>query len=340
MLIPNKHIAHFTQTVWASFAVFAAVCITFGIYVYAEKQVDAANEQRKKSHELAHELRQSSDDLTRMARTYVITADPIYKRHFQEILDIRDGAAPHPIDYDHIYWDLVLADDKRPRGNMAPIALLQMMSNENFTNEEFGKLSIAKQYSDELALSEYAAMYLVESDPKDTKGDRAKAYEMVFDADYHKTKSKIMRAISDFSDMVEDRTDATVNRAVMIALIARLVFIVLSLLLVFLLWRISRLLQNVLGGSIAQIHDHISHLGSGHFSTPISVPNGHENSVLGWLAQTQSKLLAINEKYSVSLKQTQRLTRIYAALSQCNQAIVHSRNSSQQSAKMPLPLVL
>jgi len=329
MLIPNKHISHFTQTIWAAFAVFAAVCITFGIYVYAEKQIGKADEQRKKSHELAHELRQASDDLSRMARTYVLTADPIYKRHFQEIIDIRDGAAPHPIDYDHIYWDLVLSDDKRPRGNTAPIALFQMMSNAGFTNEEFGKISIAKQYSDELALSEYAAMYLVESDPKDTNGDRAKAYKMLFDADYHKTKSKIMKAISDFSNMVEDRTDAAVHNAVTIALISRLAFIVLSLLLIFLLWRISRLLQNVLGGSIAQIHTHISHLGSGQHSVPITVPKGHENSVLGWLAQTQTKLSVLNEEHSAALKQTQRLTQMYAALSQCNQAIVHATNQEE-----------
>jgi len=40
---------------------------------------------------LADELRQSSDDLSRLVRTYIVTSNPIYKQHYQEILDIRDG---------------------------------------------------------------------------------------------------------------------------------------------------------------------------------------------------------------------------------------------------------
>jgi hypothetical protein len=36
--------------------------------------------RRYSSYLLADELRQSSDDLTRMARTYVLTGDPVYRR--------------------------------------------------------------------------------------------------------------------------------------------------------------------------------------------------------------------------------------------------------------------
>jgi CHASE3 domain sensor protein len=46
---------------------------------------------------LADELLHTSDDLTRMARSYVITGNPIYKRYFLEILNIRKGVIARPL---------------------------------------------------------------------------------------------------------------------------------------------------------------------------------------------------------------------------------------------------
>ncbi len=58
---------------------FILFSISFIIYVYSEKQIDAANELRLNSYKLAGELRQSSDDLTRMVRTYAVTGNILYK---------------------------------------------------------------------------------------------------------------------------------------------------------------------------------------------------------------------------------------------------------------------
>ena len=41
--------------------------------------------RRYRSFKLADELRQTSDDLTRMARLFVVTADDRYKHYFDEI---------------------------------------------------------------------------------------------------------------------------------------------------------------------------------------------------------------------------------------------------------------
>ena len=41
----------------------------------ANEEIDRANRQRYVSYLLADELRQSSDDLTRLVRTYVVTGD-------------------------------------------------------------------------------------------------------------------------------------------------------------------------------------------------------------------------------------------------------------------------
>ena len=47
--------------------------------------------ERYASYLLADELRQSSDDLTRLARTYVVTGDPAYETQYMDILAIRNG---------------------------------------------------------------------------------------------------------------------------------------------------------------------------------------------------------------------------------------------------------
>ena len=58
--------------------------------------LEVAESRRHDSFRLADQLRQSSDDLTRMARTYVVTGDSRYEEYFNRILAIRDGDAPRP----------------------------------------------------------------------------------------------------------------------------------------------------------------------------------------------------------------------------------------------------
>jgi hypothetical protein len=72
------------------------VTAAFVLYVWSEKRIDRANQQRYTARKLVSELRHSSEDLTRMARSYVATGEPAYRRHYREILDIRDGRGPHP----------------------------------------------------------------------------------------------------------------------------------------------------------------------------------------------------------------------------------------------------
>jgi hypothetical protein len=87
---------------------FFVLAIVFSIYVITEKKIDRANEQRLNSFQLTDQLLQSSDDLTRMARAFVVTSDPRYKIYYQNILDIRDGKMARPYGYFYGYWDMVL----------------------------------------------------------------------------------------------------------------------------------------------------------------------------------------------------------------------------------------
>jgi len=125
-------------------------------------RLNAANENRYTSFMLATELRQSSDDLTRLARTYVLTGDAAYEKQYFAILDIRNGKKPRPQHYERIYWDFVAADGKPPRPDSTQtIALTALMKQAGFSEAEMGKLTEAKNNSDDLVNTETKAMNMV-----------------------------------------------------------------------------------------------------------------------------------------------------------------------------------
>lgn len=306
----------FKRHLWQSIAIFILFCISFAIYVYSEKQIDRANETRLDSFLLADELRHSSDDLTRMVRTYIVTENPIYKKHYQEILDIRNGLKPRPIDYQNIYWDLVEMNDKRPRPySTQKLPLIEMMRQAGFTQPEFAKLSEAKKNSDALTETEFAAMKLIESggSKKEKTLQQEKALELLHDDAYHQAKASIMRPIDEFYFLMNTRTTKAVNDAMTTALILRIVFILIGIVLLLMLRRLSQTLHETLSGSVDDVHAHIARIGSGDFSQPITLKDGDKDSVLGWLGETQVKLREL-------ISNNERLKNLYAALSQCNQA--------------------
>ena len=330
IVAPSKsNLSRFSNTLWLTIGIFVILTAVFFLYVRAEKKIDRANELRQQSFMLAQELRQSSDDLTRMVRTYVATGDPIYKRHFQEILDIRDGKKPRPVNYQNIYWDTVLLNDQRPRPPGSAISLLELMRQAGFAEEEFAKLSEAKANSDALTRTEFAAMALVESTNPPSEANRAKAIQMLHDAAYHQAKARIMQPISEFNLMADQRTLKAVHDAESFATLIRLALILFGLSLIFLLWRTRRNLHAILGGSVNELHARIARLGSGDFSAVIPVSTGMENSVLSWLSETQINLARIDAQRKNAETRNQRLTQLYAALSHCNQAIVRCTNEAE-----------
>lgn len=320
MTASQNNLSRFSFYLWLTLGMFIVFAASFVVYVRAEKDIDRSNEQRQLSLQLVSILRQSSDDLTRMVRTYVVTGDPIYQRHYQEILDIRDGKTAAPSDYHNVYWDLVLADDRRPRPSEQAMALLERMRLAGFTGQEFARLAKAKANSDALTATEFTAMQLVAGQPD--AAARAKAIAILHDAAYHQAKAGIMGPIDEVYRQVDLRTLGVVRATEEKAVHMRLVFILFGLVVLFLLWNVRRNLLAVLGGSLSYLHTHIVRLGSGDLSTPVEVAPGMENSVLGWLSETQRNLARIDAERGAAEARKQRMTQLYAALSQCNQAIV------------------
>ncbi len=157
-----------------------------------------AQANRYESYRLANELRQSSDELTRMARTYVLTGDPAYEQKYWEILAVRNGEKP------------------RPDGRT--VALRTLMEEQGFTSAELSKLQEAEDNSNALVTTETIAMNAVKGRFADGRGGYTKEGEADFelarrimhDEKYHADKAIIMNPIADFERMIDDRTEREV----------------------------------------------------------------------------------------------------------------------------------
>ncbi len=180
---------------------------------------EAAANRRFESYRLADELRQSSDDLTRFARTYVATGDPQFEDFFRRVLQIRNGESPRPIGYDGVYWDLVAAGLGREWPDGGTSSLRSRMLDAGFTNAEFDQLSESQNRSDALIRLEDVAMNAVKGRFDDGTGtfavegepDQQRAIDLVHGTAYHQAKAEIMEPIGEFMRLIDARTTAEVS---------------------------------------------------------------------------------------------------------------------------------
>ncbi len=227
-------------------------------------QLERSQANRYQSYLLADELRQSSDDLTRLARTYVVTGDPRYEGAYWEVLAIRNGTRPRPLHYGgRIYWDLRVDGWRAPRGDGPAVALDALMLQAGFTQAELAKLAEAKANSDRLVAVERTAMDALKgrlSNGGDNAlhagpPDQATAIRLMHDATYHAYKAGIMRPIDEFLVLVDQRTAATVQAKAQRSLIyVALIAALLGVLVV--LWLLGRSLGRAafaLEGSLADL---------------------------------------------------------------------------------------
>lgn len=189
-------------------------------YLQINKQVSLAEKNRNQSLRLADMLRQTSDDLTRMARTYVFSGERRYLEYFERILAIRNGSAPRPHNYHDIYWDYVVATGSDPRPDGEAISFEKLMEQQSFSQREFNLLRQAKRLSNRLALIEKRAIAVAQGLYPDPNGafviegaaDKEKALNLLFDQDYHLTKASIMELVEKFTSEVDQRTADQIYR--------------------------------------------------------------------------------------------------------------------------------
>jgi len=247
------------------------VCL-FALKHIAVQEVIDSNE-RYQLYVLANKLRQSSDDLTELSRLYVITGEKKYRNYYNETLAIREGTSPRPVNYDELYWDLIIGNNL-PQSYGPAKSLAAMMLEHHFTLKEFSLLTEAENQSNKLAETEIKAMNLIEGKYQDKLGNYTiiekpnpeLARKMLFDTDYMKAKLQVMEPLQEFFTLVNDRTFLTNEKidtkmSKIIALALALSFLSTILMLFFIIHALKTLsrvneendllLLNILPESIA-----------------------------------------------------------------------------------------
>ncbi|BED99714.1 methyl-accepting chemotaxis protein [Aeromonas dhakensis] len=306
--------------------------LVFFAYSWSGKQMEQSYQQRYQSYLLADELRQSSDDLTRLGRTYVITKDPAYEQQYMRILAIRNGEQNRPQGYNRIYWDFVAANGQNPRpDSQVRRGLIDLMKDAGFTEGELAKLNEAKNNSDALVNTEVAAFKLVQQTDGDLAANQQKAIAMMHDKAYHQNKGRIMSPIDDFYVMMETRTQQAVDDATSQSAMLRYLFIALGLVLMFFLWRTYKALIDLVGTSVDQLRSDLNHLAEGDFSQPIKVPVGAKESLIGLLATMQSTLKGIIAQVSHSSEELSGSADSIAQIAEQTAQFATSQQTSTQT---------
>ncbi len=203
---------------------FFALALIFmaGLVFVNEKQEElqhrlvASEQNRFLSTRLAHQLKQSSDQLTIMARLYAVTGKPEYLKNFYQILDIRAGRAPRPLDYSTTYWDQILGHLKKPGACGPPRGFYEGLKKLSLTKEEADLLTLAERRSDALVNLENQSFNARVGIFKDKEGkytihgkaDPALATNLLFGQEYLDAKAKIMAPIQQFMNTLDQRIEA------------------------------------------------------------------------------------------------------------------------------------
>lgn len=296
-LLKNNQIG-FNFYLYSMLGIIAMLGMSFVVVAYSQEEYELALEKRTISIRLAEELRQSSNDLTRLARTYISTGDPLYKSQFNMVVDIRDGKIPRPINYSLAYWDFKAVKQGGNNGENEKygeaIPLLKLMRKAGVTESELHNLEISKSHSDDLVKIEKAAMELVDVGNNVNQANVLRALSMVADERFLSIKAKVMRPIIDTERIITTRTQVAVDEAHSRLKIAIASLFLLGFSLVVLMLKLRQQVKMIIGCSIPDLQKTIVRLGSGDFFTPISVAPKSKDSVLGWIAQTQRKLAELD----------------------------------------------
>ena len=155
-------------------------------------------------HSVANEMRRSSDDLTRFARLYAITGDSQHAEDYQTVLDIRNGKAPRPVNYHHIYWELLLKFRAKNHPAKEPRSLADLLAQTAASPEETALIESSQKKSDNLAQIE-SFMFEVFGDSAESEERRERALNSLFGEEYLKYKSDIMEPIDDLLSALKRR---------------------------------------------------------------------------------------------------------------------------------------
>lgn len=180
---------------------FVANFILFSREASNLNELVEAYRQHHEKYIIATRMRQSTNDLTRLARTYVATGDKKFLDQYLEILKIRNGESPEPSNFDRIYWDYLAVEGQSPPSMLtSPISYQEILSKGGLNEHEMELLTQARQKSDELAELEMS-IFSQAGKPGNLASER-----LLYDADYHRRKLAILSRVNEVLKSLDERS--------------------------------------------------------------------------------------------------------------------------------------
>ena len=247
-----------------------------------QRELNHSHANRHESLRLANVLRASSDELTRLARTYVVTGGADYEKQYWHVLDVRNGKQP------------------RPDGRTIPLRTL--MQQQGFTAEEFAKLQEAEDNSNALVTTETIAMHAIKGKFDDGRGGYTKqgppdpelARRIMHDDKYHSDKSIIMGPIGEFVTLLDDRTEEATLRFRRWGDLLQVVGLILTAIALVTAWLGIRRHAAALRQAIGRLSDSSEHVATG--ATEVASSSRH-------LAHGATEQVAALEEISTSARE-------------------------------------
>jgi len=205
------------------------VSVFVSMLLSGEKRIYKIEEIKFNAASLTYELKQSSDDLTRFARLYAATKNPIFKEYFNAVIAMRDGKLAYPKSYGLTYWDQLLASGDVVNHSGAIFSIEQRFSEMGLSADEMAALKTAKVQSDDLIAIEAEAMHAI-----DIESDFLLAKNLLNSNEYHVAKKKVMKPIGLFFSLLAQRTakqlsaERNRNNAILVAISILILFSFMS----------------------------------------------------------------------------------------------------------------
>jgi methyl-accepting chemotaxis protein len=190
-------------------AILVAIMVLMLIAILCQEITTYKNEDQKESSRnrylsylLADEFRQTSMDLTRLSRTYVVTGEQKYWDAYNDIVNWRAGNKARPSNVNESLYPGQL------------IKQSDIMAELEFSRKEFDFLEQASENSNLLIATETQAMASIKagriiSGPfKPYSGESVKAFSLriVFDNQYHNEVRAIFAPVDRFFKALDQRT--------------------------------------------------------------------------------------------------------------------------------------
>lgn len=282
-----------------------ALYVCIGTAFYYEKKLNDAHEARALSLKLAQEMRDDSANLTRTARTFVVTGEKQYEDEYFNIIAVRNGEVARP-------------DGRK-------VASKQLMKDAGFTDSEFALLSEAEKRSNDLVVTETIAMNAAKGLFQDASGkftvnkepDWDMARKLMHDQGYHNFLKTIAEPIGQFETELKNRTQASVEEALSYARWALISVAVMIIGLSLSMLMASKALRNgirmqteALANAYSQIRDLVSNLSgsSANLSSASTESAASLEETVASLEELSSmiKLNADNAKMASELSQVSK----------------------------------